>query len=73
LSFTVTVKLQLAVLGTAAPSETNTETLVSPLLKTAPSSVVFIVPEVAPDKVYTIEATVQLSLAVTFHEVPECM
>jgi hypothetical protein len=51
LSFTVTVKLQLAVLGTAAPSETNTETLVSPLLKATPLSVVFSVPEVAPDKV----------------------
>jgi hypothetical protein len=69
-SVTVTVKLQLVVLAGEAPSDTSTETVVIPLLKTAPFNVVFIVPVVAPDKVYTIDATVQLSEAVTFHAVP---
>jgi len=69
-SLTVTVKLQLAVFAGEAPSETSTETVVTPVLKIAPFSVVFIVPVVAPESVYTIEATVQLSVAVTFHEVP---
>ena len=69
-SVTDTVKLQLAVLAGAAPSETSTETVVTPVLKTAPSNVVLMVPVVAPESVKTIEATVQLSVAVTFHAVP---
>jgi hypothetical protein len=50
-SVTVTVKLQLAVFAGEAPSETSTETVVSPVLKTAPFSVAFIVPVVAPESV----------------------
>ena len=72
-SVTVTVKLQVEVLGVEAPSETSTFTVVTPVLKTAPFSVVFIVPSVAPESVYTIEPTVQLSVAVTFHAVPLCV
>lgn len=50
-SLTVTVKLQVAVFAGEAPSETRTETVVTPVLKIAPFSVVFIVPVVAPDSV----------------------
>jgi len=50
-SVTVTVKLHEAVLGVEAPSETSTETVVTPVLKTAPFNVVFIVPVVASESV----------------------
>ncbi len=69
-SFTETVKLQLAVFAGEAPSETSTETVVTPELKTAPFNVEFTVPVVSPESVYTMDPTVQLSVAVTSHAVP---
>ena len=69
LSAIVTVKLQVAVFGVEAPSATVTATLVTPLLKVTPSSVLY-VPSVAPESTYVFDATVQLSVAVTSQPIP---
>jgi len=50
-SLTVTEKLQVEVLGGEAPSETSTETEVTPGLNTAPFSVVLMEAVVAPERV----------------------
>ena len=70
LSTTVTVKLQLFVFP--KPSVAVQVTVVVPTLKPTPFSVVP-VPVVAPVKAYVTEFSVQLSVAVAFHAVPECV
>ena len=70
LSFTVTVKLQVALLPAA--SCTFQLTVVTPLLNTTPARLLP-VPVVAPLKVYTVEVTPQLSPEVTLNSEPEAV